>query len=193
VACAALLAKGLHAFGMTLGRVPATSRCVIATADDAEKQQIFQQRSDYCLIGNECLRTAPLIPIKRGRYTEFAAFQSRLFRWRKRSPNFVRRDFTVALFFALYTPAFVKPVVRLRTSCDSGSRPFGPGCDAPIFHYVMSRVHRGRQQVLPVVAVPDRIEWQRRGGRRRSATSGEFPGRLSERCGETGREAAHNG
>ena len=35
----------------------------------------------------------------------------------------------------------------------------------PVFHHIVTSIHRGRQQVLPVIAVPERVELQD-GGRR---------------------------
>lgn len=35
--------------------------------------------------------------------------------------------------------------------------------DAPVFHYVATRVHGGRQQVLPMIAVPHGIDFEDRG------------------------------
>jgi hypothetical protein len=173
---------------MTLGRVSATLRCLIATSNDAEKQQKFPQTSDYCRTRNDCLWTARLILIKEGAILNFLLSEADFFVDEKDLQTLSARLYRRAFFCPLHP--FGHLIISLRTPRNRGRCPFRSGRDAPIFHHVMSRVHRGRQQVLPVIAVPDGIERQGGGRRRQQALSLEFFGLVGERRGETGRDAA---
>jgi hypothetical protein len=86
---------------MTLGHASATLRCVIATSNDAEKQQKFRQRSDYCGTRNDCLLTADIIELKEGAILKFLLSEADFFVDEKDLQTLSARPYRRA-FFCLY-------------------------------------------------------------------------------------------
>ena len=111
----------------------------------------------------------------------FLLFEADFFVDEKDLQTFVGATSQSRFFFAY---VFREPVLADIGSEDARQR-FEISNHAPVFHYVMAGIHWGRQQVLPVIAMPHGIKVEGRLCR----LSGPVRGRLVERAAHPGGKA----